>query len=184
MRRTTPEVDGFAYAIGYDPERERYLGLTFGESPAVNPSGLVVKPDVAIRQRIAEEERTTSASKRRLPAVTVRRRTGALATPATRMATIQELPAERRPIDPPAPPRPVLRRFHGSVELNSLRAGRDAGQIAENIIAHLEGLTGARVRVTLEIEADLPDGAPEQVVRTVSENARTLHFESCGFEEE
>jgi len=38
--------------------------------------------------------------------------------------------------------------------------------------------------VTLAIEADIPDGAPEQVVRTVTENSRTLMFEVSRFEEE
>ena len=42
---------------------------------------------------------------------------------------------------------------------------------------------GADVKVTLEIEANIPDGAPEQVVRTVTENSRTLKFEVSGFEE-
>ena len=42
----------------------------------------------------------------------------------------------------------------------------------------------ADVKVTLEIEAELPDGATEQVVRTVTENCRTLKFESQGFEKE
>ena len=32
--------------------------------------------------------------------------------------------------------------------------------------------------------AGLPDGAPDQVVRTVTENARTLKFKEYGFEEE
>ncbi len=33
-------------------------------------------------------------------------------------------------------------------------------------------------------QADLPDGAPEQVVRTVTENSRTLKFTTAGFERE
>ena len=45
-------------------------------------------------------------------------------------------------------------------------------------------MMGADVKVTLEIEANIPDGAPEQVVRTVTENSRTLKFEVSGFEEE
>jgi hypothetical protein len=40
------------------------------------------------------------------------------------------------------------------------------------------------VRVTLEIDARLPSGAPENVVRIVTENCRTLKFESQGFEKE
>jgi hypothetical protein len=62
--------------------------------------------------------------------------------------------------------------------------GRDAGRIAEEVIAHIAGLTGSQVTVTLEIEATVPDGAPEQVVRIVTENSRTLRFTSHGFETE
>lgn len=61
---------------------------------------------------------------------------------------------------------------------------RDASRIADEVIVHLSGLMGAKVRVTLEVEADIPDGAPDQVVRTVIENGRTLKFTSLGFEPE
>jgi hypothetical protein len=43
---------------------------------------------------------------------------------------------------------------------------------------------GADVKVTLEIQADIPSGAPDHVVRTVTENCRTLKFDSQGFEKE
>jgi hypothetical protein len=74
------------------------------------------------------------------------------------------------------------KRFHGTVTLGSTRVGADAGRIGEEVIAHLAGLVGATVTVTLEIEAEIPEGAPEQVVRTVTENSRTLKFTSQGFE--
>ena len=51
------------------------------------------------------------------------------------------------------------------------------------MIAHLSGLVGADVRVTLDIAADIPEGAPEHVVRTVNENSETLNFDSHEFEE-
>ena len=57
------------------------------------------------------------------------------------------------------------------------------GTIAEEVIAHLAGLVGADVTVSLDIAADVPEGVPENVVRTVSENSRTLKFQSHGFEE-
>jgi hypothetical protein len=43
---------------------------------------------------------------------------------------------------------------------------------------------GSTVKVTLEIEAEIPSGAPDNVVRTVTENSRTLKFASHGFEKE
>ena len=51
-------------------------------------------------------------------------------------------------------------------------------------ISHLSGLVRARVTVTLEIHADVPSGAPDHVVRTVTENSRTLKFTNQGFEKE
>jgi hypothetical protein len=70
------------------------------------------------------------------------------------------------------------------VELNSTRVGRDASRIAEEVIVHLESLIGAKVKVTMEIEAEIPDGAPDHVVRTVTENSQTLKFTNHGFENE
>jgi hypothetical protein len=41
---------------------------------------------------------------------------------------------------------------------------------------------GAEVEVSLEINASLPNGAPENIQRTVRENARTLKFKVSDFE--
>jgi len=79
---------------------------------------------------------------------------------------------------------PQPKRYHGTVTLDSTRVGRDAGKIAEEVIAHLVGLQGSTVKVTLEIEAEILGGVPENVVRTVTENSRTLKFTSQGFEKE
>jgi hypothetical protein len=82
-----------------------------------------------------------------------------------------------------SPPKKQLpKRFHGSVTLDSSRVGRDAGRIADEIVSHLVGLIGSDVRVVLEIEASVPDGAADEIVRIVTENARTLKFDSLGFE--
>ncbi|MGO9663414.1 MAG: hypothetical protein ACLP66_08910, partial [Polyangia bacterium] len=71
----------------------------------------------------------------------------------------------------------------GSVALDVARVSRDAGTIAENIISHLSGLVGANVKVTLDIEAEVPTGVPDNVVRIVTENGRTLKFTTHGFED-
>ena len=79
-------------------------------------------------------------------------------------------------------PRP-LRRFHGSVRLDPMRLGRDAADIAREVVQHLTALAGSQVEVTLEINAQLADGAGDGLVRTVTENCRTLKFTDYGFEE-
>ena len=48
----------------------------------------------------------------------------------------------------------------------------------------MRALPSANVRVRLEIDAEMPNGAPDNVMPTVSENCRTLKFISRGLEEE
>lgn len=165
--------ESFAYADSYDEAAGRYRGLRAGELvtlSADNLNGLLVKPAVAQRQLEAERQPITPPSPQPPgpgPGVGLSGEPG---------------PQPPRPPEPPASHAP--KRFHGSVVLDATRAGRDAGKIADEVIAHLVGLVGASVTVTLEIEAEIPGGAPEHVVRTVTENARTLKFTSQGFEEE
>ena len=62
--------------------------------------------------------------------------------------------------------------------------GRDAGRVAEEVVQHLTALLGARPRIMLEIEVEIPEGVPDSVVRTVTENCRTLKFVNHAFEDE
>ena len=82
-----------------------------------------------------------------------------------------------------APPVKVVSRFFAVKSLDPQRVSRDADQIATEIVTHLVGLVGANVEVKLEIIAEVPAGVPGDVVRTVTENAKTLKFEQHGFEE-
>lgn len=69
-------------------------------------------------------------------------------------------------------------------KLDSARVGREASRIADEVITHLAGLVGSNVKITLDIDADIPAGVPDNVVRTVTENSRTLKFGNSGFEKE
>jgi hypothetical protein len=132
--------------------------------------GLLVKSDVARRQLDAETPPGPGGTATTTDG-------GGSATDGTTMVGGT---GTTTPPGPVAAPKP--RRYHGSVTLDPTRVGRDAGRIAEEVIAHIAALTGAQVTVTLEIEATVPEGAPEQVVRIVTENSRTLRFTSHGFE--
>ena len=160
----TWESDSFALAESRDEAAERYPRSAGGTDGGGFPESqaLLVKPEVARRQLDAEVPPRPAA------------------VPGGR----EEVPLgtdETEP--PPPPPEKKARRFHGAVTLDATRVGRDAGQIADEVISHLSGLVGSEVTVTLEIDAEIPEGAPENVVRTVTENSRTLRFASHGFEE-
>jgi predicted AAA+ superfamily ATPase len=165
----TWQPDTFAYAESYDEGVGRYRGLRAGQAVSFGSegAGLLVKPDVARRQMDVELPRTPSGPVSGADPAIVGN------APQGPGAPVEGTSAERRP-----------RRFHATVKLDSTRAGRDAGRIADEVIAHLAGQVGAEVSVTLEIEAKLPGGASEQLVRTVTENSRTLRFTSHGFENE
>jgi len=74
------------------------------------------------------------------------------------------------------------KRFYGRATLEPVRLLRDVGQIAESVIAHLDPPGESKVKITVEIEAEAVDGFPEDLRRTVSENARTLKFDTSEFE--
>jgi hypothetical protein len=62
-----------------------------------------------------------------------------------------------------------------------MRVNKEVADIVDNVLQHLTALPGSEVEVSLEIRADVPEGVPEHVVRTVTENARTLNFRDHGF---
>jgi len=167
----TWEKDAFAYAESYDESVPRYRGLQHGMQLAVaeDDPGLLVQPDVA-RKQIDDET---------VPATPAEPKTGrSSASPAP-----ESTQSPNQPTAPAQPPKP--KRFHGTVVLDSARVGRDASRIADEVITHLVGLVGSNVTITLDIEADIPAGVPDNVVRTVTENSRTLKFGSnSGFERE
>ena len=78
---------------------------------------------------------------------------------------------------------PPPKRFYGSVKPDPTRLVRDVSDIAKEVVQHLNGLVDAEVSITLEIQVKTAGGVPEHVVRTVTENCRTLKFTNAGFEE-
>jgi hypothetical protein len=174
----TRERDSFAYADSYDEAAKRYRGLRTCQHVTVvdeNCTGLLVRPEVAKAQ--LEREEAEARPGPRGPETGVPPEEGRADGPHGKPH-----PEPGKHAQPPEPPRP--KRFHGSVRLNPLKIGGEAGKVGEEIVAHLNGLKGAQVTVTLEIDAEIPDGAPETVVRIVTENARTMKFTTQGFENE
>lgn len=83
-----------------------------------------------------------------------------------------------------APPKGRLPvKFFGRVSLEPVRLIRDVGDIAEAIVRQLEKAGKTEIRITLEVDADSESGFAEDVQRTVTENARTLRFDTHEFEE-
>jgi uncharacterized protein len=160
-------AEHFGYAEGFDEDKKRYMGLRAGQLTSVllDAHSLVVKPEAAKRQLDEERGKTITEE-------------GKGGEPGEKKPG-KEAPTVKKPAEPAK-----LKRFHGTVVLDATRLGRDAGNVGEEIVQHLSALVGAEVEIIVEINAKIPDGAPDQVVRTVTENCNTLHFTNYGFEEE
>ena len=158
----TWESESFAFADSYDENEELYRGVRSGRNVDISTesTGLIVKPGEHIE------------------------------TPPSPVpdAVIPTPPPDDRvsPTPPgalPTTPKPEPpQRFYAVATLKSTRIGSDAGRIAEEVVAHLDSLLGADVTVTLEIEARVPEGIPEQIVRIVTENCTSLKLDSHAFE--
>jgi predicted AAA+ superfamily ATPase len=176
----TWQMETFGYAQSKDAS-SRYLGLEGGNAAAIQIEGgsLLVKPDIAseqLRKDAEKQQQQANAENTRDSA--------AYKIPDPVYTGIDDSPNGKDTSSSPSVDHPVYRRFHGSVHLDSLRVGRDAGRIADEVIQHLVKLIGADVQVTLEIQANLKEGASEKTIRDVTENCHTLKFDNFGFEEE
>lgn len=158
----------FALADGQGADG-KYLGLRvkddLGFAP-IAPGMLVVKEDVAEEQLAAVVKTPPQPPYQINPAVT--------------------------PIDPiwpiEPPPEPIQERnekphrFSMDTKLDDTRINKQVNEYVQEILAHLQDLPGARVDIHLDITVDLPEGADDDVVRTVSENCNTLKTDYFSFD--
>ena len=167
--------DYFAYATSVSAQG-RYEGLTLGAPAAaiyVDAESVLVKPEVAQAQ--IEAERVVPA--------TARTGTGT-STAETGADSGQPPPQSGSGSDTGVAEPRLPRRFFGTVRLDPDRASRDMGTVSEEVLQHLTTLPGAKVDVSVEISATVPDGVNQVVRRIVDEYCKTLRFVSHGFEEE
>ena len=169
----TWQEESFAFADSFDETTSRYRGLRGGQLVPLadaDSAALLVKGDVARAQLDVDRGKVPTGGG------TSTHGTGDGGATTTTQQTTEADQSKRVETAP--------KRFHGTVTLEAARVGRDASRVADEVIAHLTGLVGASVAVTLEIEAQIPSGASDHIVRTVTENCRTLKFTNQGFEKE
>ena len=156
----TWETETFAFADNFDEDGNRYRGLREQAAVQLNQDsgGLLVKPTVA-RHQFDQSDGHEEQSIKPKP------------VSPDDVPTADDLPTE------------MPSRYHARATLQNTKIGLHASQIAEEVVAHLDGLVGSEVVVTLEIEALVSDGVPEHIQRTVSENSTSLKFDYHAFED-
>ncbi len=169
-------VETFGFAEAFDEAGVRYLGLRGGQVLAFGPDavGLLVRSSVADLQLEADLPK----SQLQVPGSAKPLVNSIESTVGGKSSTSS---SEGSPaLENSNPPT----HFFGSVKVDAARISRDVGTIANEIIQHLASLPNSEIVITVEIQARVSSGVPEHIVRTVSENCRTLKFTSQGFEKE
>lgn len=164
------QTDAFALATGWDAAACRYVGLWTPDdkrsAPPATDTLLLVRPDVATRQRAAEAP-TPGVEDHGPSEVTGTGGSGGGTTPLVVDIAFPHLKT----------------RFYGVKTLHPDKIAFDFKNIAEEVLAHLRADLSTHLTVRIEIEATDDSGFDEGKIRTVSENARTLKFDQSGFEE-
>jgi len=159
----------FAYAAAFDEAHGKYVGLLWQTAPseAMPSSAVLARPDVALAQ--------------------LRPATPVVPPPGPEIGgeppvTGGVAPTTGAPSG--SSPKPQPRRFYGSVEIDMLRPVKVFDSILNAVVMELQRTKGAKVTVTLEIEATAGEGFAEADIGIVRDNARQLKFkaESTGFE--
>lgn len=169
--------DFFALARGVKSEG-RYEGLVWGQPTSVtfDATSALVRADVA--QTVENQNRTEATESGRDGADH-----SGKAREADSVIHEDDHDSPETKSGDSMPPKPALRRFHGAIQVGATSLATDVAKVSAEVVQHLVSLLGANVEVTVEISAKVPDGIPDDVVRTVTENCRTLKFREHGFEE-
>jgi hypothetical protein len=165
IRDAVAKLDpAFGYADGYDEATASYTGLVVAKAAPVMlaPSAVIVRADIAF-----EHTKKTGTS------------TGASPGGGSDGGVDSSPGAGGEPTGPQQP-----RRFYGSVEIDMVRPVKSFDAILNAVVMELQRNPGAKVKITLEIEAETPSGFSEADIGVVRDNTRQLKFkaESTGFE--
>jgi hypothetical protein len=159
----------FGYADGFDEATGKYQKLIWAKNPSdfMSPSAMIVREaeaQIQLKQEGAVAPRPEPGG-------------GSPNLPLTP-------PGMPSPgAGPAAPGKP--RRFYGSVEIDMVRPVKSFDAVLNAVVMELQRTQGAKVKLTIEIEAEAAEGFADSDVSVVRDNARQLKFkpESTGFED-
>ena len=165
--------DFFGYAAG--KENGEYVGFAFGERKLVHmdKESLLIEKNRAkeykqkLLQQKASDEATATSN------ITGEAHIAGTSS-ASAKATVETKDSAGN----------KKKRFYASVELDPIIAKSRFFEIMEEVVEHLGSDVNNSVKISIEIEADSPNGFDENIQRTVKENCRTLKFDTFEFEPE
>lgn len=153
------------FGIASSESRGHYESFLFGNAPLfINPgASILLSPAEALR---VEQESKPTVSPTPTPAPEPGPRRPQPGSPTTGNDSHKE----------------QFKRFYATAELDPDASSRERYKsIIEEVVTHLANCSGARVKLTLTIEADADIPFDDHTVRTVKENCSNLNIEGEGF---
>jgi hypothetical protein len=157
----------FGFASAFDAEKNRYVNLLWGRTPPeIMPATALLVRSEAARAQLGKESAEPTDKTGTEPGG------GSIVDPS-----------DGDDIAPRPSPQGPPKRFYGSVEIDMLRPVKAFDAILNAVVMELQRTQGAKVELTLEIEAETPPGFSESDIGVIRDNARQLKFkaESTGF---
>lgn len=171
--RGMPSDEFFALAAGYT--NGRYMDLKFNKAVlSIHKSDLLVKANVAMKQILADQQRST---------VTTTVGSGQGNSPTGGIAESGGTTTGTDNQSPVYPTRPSNKHFYMNVKLDNTRVNRDVQTYLQEIVQHLMSVEGSNVEMRFDVDVSVQDGIPASTVRTVSENCRVLGIDDFGFDD-
>jgi predicted AAA+ superfamily ATPase len=161
------------FGTAYGDHDGKFDGFKFGDANVqFDDTLLLIEPEAAKAYEAANQSSLTPGL-----------------TPLNPNPSDTTLPGTNPPVTVSPVPTPLgsqpsskAKSFHGSAEIAPAAAKMRLVQIAEEIITTLAADPNATVKVHIEIEANFANGAQDQTKRAVSENAKTLGFNTAEWE--
>jgi predicted AAA+ superfamily ATPase len=186
IRTGASSTDFFGTAYGQDGDK--YTGFHVGEGNVqLDDTLLLIEPNAAGEYAAAlQRAKDAEEAARRARDAGGGGTTGGDSTPGTTgtgsTSGAAGLTGGTGKIEPGPTPPAKPKSFHGSIQIKPSAAKMKMVQVAEEIISILAGDPNANLEITIEINAEFPSGASDQIKRAVSENATSLEFKSKTWE--
>jgi len=167
------------YGTALGQTSDKFEGFKFGDDNIqFDDTLLLIQPDVAaayetsIKKPIPETPDTSDVG---TGDATVVKENGPLSEGGFQTATTT--PGGAAVVSPKK-----AKSYYGSMEITPSGAKMQMINVADEIISLLASDPNAVLKVSIEINADFPEGASDQIKRATSENAKSLGFQSSEWE--
>lgn len=163
--------DYFGLAMG--KRDDNYLSFSFGHRPMIYlEETLIIEPMVA-----AEYEASVKAAE------AANSQVGDGTLPVINPKSPAQPSGSNTPTATQSPGS-TKKRFYGITALDPILAKKQFADVVDEVVQQFTTKVGSEVKITVEVQAQLPTGFDESVQRAVRENCKTLKFSSFDFETE